>query len=1026
MLVLGGPQTCLAVYSPVCRLCPRVLLQPTVPKLLALQEFLLVFLDTQTLRLPSILPLLLPLLSRILALACDQKDRGGPTAWLHRQGDWRIVFKSLQVFEDILVHVHPSVLDSLLAKAARTARSSVGPQEGASSAGKLGASAFLRECCFSHSEVPGPSATERGPHCKSSSVSEEVQRTVGGCRWSDLEASEAGAGVSELNERGKENGEGAEGRGPSIVLVGAALARLWLEAASGLRHEHPWVRAVSLRCIGRYIARKPTSAYSRGVPCLFYLSKQEFLSERPGATSGPTQRASEFEVRKGREATSEMQVRVSAEDETGIEKNGGSIPRENRASSPGADLMLGALAPLGGDTFLERNPGAVVSALALIVPLLRLSLSRPELVTVLPRYGLIRPKSKEQGGFGVGSNCTVAKDRPDTRKGKRKRVARHSGYVCALAEGVYNEDRRDRGIFGAEAHDEEESDNVGEDSRVDGVNFLETQEEIEALMQNDEERGRSDFAGSEPEDAKKKRRRVSRLPSGGERTEPGQGKTGRGGGARAVDAESKPGQNGDVDENLNEPAENDLQMRSGNEHLDSNRLDEDGLAVVPGSNQGSGDEDTGDDVSDKVDSPDVDLDPSDALALQVLLQSNSFQPETEACQRSGLEKNNLTQDVLAFEDRAAALASSLTPFTCHGEHTVQSRTVVSGNTKAYADAPRLRPAKGSDLSEAMACDESRDSGGREGEPSLTGCGGRGVGGAFFGASHNCEDASNHPVVFLARRFNFWLRRHLGTLGARRVAYSRRARYEAAGTHRPSAPAPVCTSITRVGAILLVLHHLVHLLPVNVPRPLEDDKGQPTLSCNEAVDCEQRHSGADCVLGKVLQTVLLFVLEAAYRCSTVLGLHRSGEYQESGRVLLELLQNQHIIGAAAEVGCVTDPSDQSRLWGELQELSPRDQQIEVALAGTFVLNELQRRMREGGHDAVYLRLLSEIRNKVLTRRSERKARQRQQAVLEPQRHADKRRRQQLRKSLSKRRRMAELIARKRGKVPRETDAGSSAL
>ncbi|PHJ25811.1 down-regulated in metastasis protein [Cystoisospora suis] len=986
----------------------RVLLQPTVAKLLALQEFLLIFQDTQAFRLPSLLPRLLPLLVQILTLSCNREGRDNAGGWLCEPTDWRISFKALQIFENILVHVHPSVLDSLLAKAVVTARSSGGSLGTTDSIDGLSAAAFLRECCFSNSDGRELPAMGRSLKSTLSLASRNDQGNMGDCRLSTLEDTGARPSLSDGKQRSKENGEPvAEGGEPAIALVGAALARLWFEAAaSGLRHEHPWVRAISLRCVGRYIARKPKSAYRPAVPCLLYLSKRVFFANRPDATPGVTQQTSASEVRPGHE-TSGKPGGMSAEHNTGIGRTAGPIMREKRNLSPGADLALSALAPFGVDTFLEKNPAATISALGLIVPLLRLSLARPELVYVPPRDSWISATGKEQEDHGSSPDCQVTT--ADTRKRKRKRLERHFDHFCSLGKYTKSREGRDSKAVGGKA-----DHSAGEDNLDNELGLLEARKEIDAIMESGEGQGNSHLAGGRAVDCGGKRPRVSNPAHGSAHcSERDQEHTGSEGGTKTDDSENTRDEVGDLGVNRRKNAKGSEPQQSSDKTRDSD------VTVIPDDNQGDEDSDTDDRTSDEG-GPDDGFAQSDVLTLEVLLKNNTTELETETSQRRFSEANDLTRDVLAFEDRAASLASSLTPFTLHGAETVCSRTAVSDSSIADGNRSRLRSEKGADSGN---CSQNNlaETGGESGacigpedgsDPSLNGCANNGFPGELSGAAYNCEDVNSHPVVFLARRLNFWLRRHLGTLGAKGYRCSPRMPNEADACG-VSVTAALCTSVTRAGAILVVLHHLVQLLPLSVPHPREDDGQELSSSCDEA-QCKQRHARAEPDAERLLQAVLLFVVEAAYRCSTVLGVRASEDYHGSGRILLELLQSQQSSETAGEAGHVAGAPGDVQQWAQLQQLAPRDQQIEVSLAGTFVLNELQRRMREAGRDAGWLRLLGEVRSKVLSRRSERKAGQHQQAVLQPQRHAEKRRRQQLRKRLSKRRRMAELIAHKRGK------------
>ncbi|KEP62976.1 UNVERIFIED_CONTAM: hypothetical protein HHA_216210 [Hammondia hammondi] len=916
-----------------------VFLQPQIPKIMALQEFVLVFLDSQRERPMALLPRVLPLLHRMLLVAADReaRERFRASGALPSSGDWRVSYKALLAFEKLMLFVHPSHLDALFSRAARAAASG-------------GEKPFT---------VEGGEAGEESEAAGVNSVDMELETQVAAqilrsCMLPSTGAVGAGYQDTSMHSRRRQQ-EGLDEKFDSYaisklpkkdLLVGAAVGRLWLEAVrEGLRHEHPWLRAVSLRCAGAYIAAKSPRSYCPSTPCLFYLHKS----------------------------------RISNHFGLGVS--------DAAPASPGADVVLAALSPFCKDRFLEKNPAAVLSARALVLPLLQLALSRPDVVFVPPRQRLSRAQRGEEDNEDAGESEEVAEE-PASDAGE------------AASDDNEEETREQEEEIGEEIEDDGET----RDGKLGP-----TDEVGEAL--DEEALGKTRQALDDADDE-------DREEEGGE--EPAKVGEGKRRSSNGSDREQSQDEAGDGQDNAEDLHTDDECSASGSDE----ELEEEG-------------EDSDEDDSEE------EAPSSEALALQVLLRppcdlasSTENALASSSSSASGFREDS-SLDLLAFENRAAELACSADTIAFSGKRdlqppslsTQQEDTSKRQRTGVSSPSSAAHSSRASETETSLSAFSEELVGGPEGDREtheqieVTNGGTR-----LF----TVQDETSHPLLFLVKRLNFWLRRHLGTLGAYRRARFKKGSHGGREGEKGQNGEDICTSIVRVGAILSVFHALVYQLPLHPSRGLHFSPEFPLGASSKKrkrdrkdgrKGVETEADGGSIPVGSLsfseahLERLLFFVIDAAYRCSTVIRGGEEGGHKKEARtdsLLLQLLSAERSEGAFAADG----GSSLAALWQGLASLSPKEQQREVLTGGSFLLSEIQEVLKDGGREELALGLLAKVRTSVLSSRLKRKVDSQQQALLQPQKYAEKRRRQQCKKKLSKKRKVALLIAKNRGGKRRE--------
>ncbi|EPR58648.1 hypothetical protein TGGT1_216210 [Toxoplasma gondii GT1] len=917
-----------------------VFLQPQIPKIMALQEFVLVFLDSQRERPMALLPRVLPLLHRMLLVAADResRERFRASGVLPSCGDWRVSYKALLAFEKLMLFVHPSHLDGLFSRAARAA-------------------ATRGETLF---KVEGGEAGEEAEAAGVNSVDLELETQVaaqilGSCMLPSTGAVGGGDQDTSVHSRWRQQ-QGLDEQFDAHtlsklpkkdLLVGAAVGRLWLEAVGeGLRHEHPWLRAVSLRCVGAYIAAKSPRSYRPSTPCLFYLHRSR------------------------------------------VSKQFGLIVSDGAPARPGADVVLAALSPFCKDLFLEKNPAAVLSARALVLPLLQLALSRPDVVVVPPRRRLSRAQRGEENNEGAGDSEEAAEE-PVSDTGD------------AASDDNEEETREQDEEIGEEIKDDGETRD-GKLAPTDEVG--EELDEEEALGKTRETLEDDDDEGGEEE-------------GGEESAKVGEGKRRSSSGSDCEQSQDEAGDEQDNAEDLH--SDDECSASGSDEELEEESKDSD--------------EDDSEEEASR----------SEALAMQVLLRppcdlaaSTENALASSSSSASGFREDS-SLDLLAFENKAAELACSADTIAFSGKRDLQppslstqqeatskrQRTGVSSSSSAALRSPASETGNSpAAFSEGLVVGPEGDRETQE-QIEVTNGGTR----PFV-----VQDEASHPLLFLVKRLNFWLRRHLGTLGAYRRARFKKGSHGGREGENGQKGEDICTSIVRVGAILSVFHALVYQLPLHPSRGLhfspefplgasskkrKRDRKDGRKGAETEADESSVHGGSLFFSEAHLERLLFFVIDAAYRCSTVIRGGEEGGHKKEARtdsLLLQLLSTERGEGAFAADG----GSSLAALWQGLASLSPKEQQREVLTGGMFLLGEIQEVLKDGGREELALGLLAKVRTSVLSCRLKRKVDSQQQALLQPQKYAEKRRRQQCKKKLSKKRKVALLIAKNRGGKRRE--------
>lgn len=244
-----------------------------------------------------------------------------------------------------------------------------------------------------------------------------------------------------------------------------------------------------------------------------------------------------------------------------------------------------------------------------------------------------------------------------------------------------------------------------------------------------------------------------------------------------------------------------------------------------------------------------------------------------------------------------------------------------------------------------------------------------------------------PVLHICRALNRWLRIHLGRLGFRGPLGLKRESSNKLSAFADKTPG----TVVRVSAILGVFHALAKLLPFESLLKPEADGG----------------------VGEVVRLTLFEVLDACFRCSSL-------AHRESGSdaVLLPLLNALDEREFSTQEEGPSGETEKHSTWKTLRELSPVKQLGEVADSAKATLRRLEKRMRVCGVGEVYAATLATVQERVSERRVRRRLREKALLLTEPKKHAQRRRRRNLGKSLRKKARVREGILRRHGFVKRK--------
>ncbi|PFH34900.1 hypothetical protein BESB_069330 [Besnoitia besnoiti] len=955
-----------------------VLLQPAIPKLLALQELLLVFLDSQGPRVESMLPRVLRLMHRILLLAADRKrveGCAGDSVLFPACRDWRVTYKALLTFEKLLLFVHPSLLDSLFSRAARAVAAKRGSAE-----------LFAVEGV----EADGGEAPPVDARLEARGAEGVLRAWASSCLTGDDEQQGTVAGVSSRDSRSDAYASPSAALPLKDASAAAGVGSLWLEAVGeGLRHEHPWIRAVSLRCVGAYLAAKPGRSYRPSSPCLLYLR-------------------GDLRPRKLEEAGSEGRRETPLRTHT----------------SPGAALALAALAPFCKDLFLEKNPAAVVSARALLLPVFQLALERPDLVFVPPRApsrGGEELEEEEESGDDEQTQekpaAPGAVDEGSSSEGDEEAEDEGEGVASAAEDGAGGE--------GPSSGDDEASDEGGEDPPRQGSEGG----HAFSLPPVKKRRGNAEREAVETPEAGAVQQESAADPEEQEGQEPQDARA-----AEPQAGEEDLQHDAALDGSDTEETENKEREEEAAEQL---RGDEAGEGLSDdGQEDESEDDEDGDDEAEEQEEPSS----TDALALQVLLRADEASAESDFLAKEssqGPRKDDGSGDLLAFENIAAARASYAASLAFAGGPSLRSSSAL----RAHCDQKALACGIVARSSGAGAQSEETHANKRAGwtaakKPECATLSelvcGRDLP-AWMQKTLVAQRENSHPLVFMVRRLSFWSRKLLGTLGAQRRVLRKKAAqkgFDADTSRKPQVD--VSTSVVRIGGILSVFQSLLHRLPLHPPqisslasslspsvRSTKRKRGEEDAikTAAEAADWAEGELSLDrlFIFSEVhLERLLVLIVDAVYRCSTVIkGREERGE-EKTNSVLLQLLAAERCGEQDAfNGGDEGNASGVSSLWAALASLSPREQQREILTGGLFLLNHVQEVLKEHGREELGLKILAHVRTSVLSRRLKRKVDAQQQALLQPQKYAEKRRRQQGKKRMSKKRKVALLIAQKKG-------------
>ncbi|KAL8433548.1 hypothetical protein ACSSS7_003839 [Eimeria intestinalis] len=328
----------------------KVFLLPRAQHLSALLEFLRVFVDFAS-RQPSsskrglvaFLPAVLQLLSAASSLAAQLQEQEQHDQQQQHEltgGDWRLEYKSLLIFEGLLVAGVLPVLEEAFAQAVNVLR-----EGGKAQLLGLAAAAAAAEATAVDAEETERQALQQSELTAFLTTIEVWDPSAPVQREKEKETRQklAGANRQRLTQQQQQQ-----------IMMGLHAARLWRQVAGrGLLHGNAWVRCSALRSVS------------------IYLQQTHMVGARPQERIPGWARLLLGGRRRSQEA------------------------RPRSPSSPLTELGLSIGHHFGRDSILERHPYAAPCAVAALIGWATLAFTRPQLTPVI-RKRRSGSRSKEQ------------------------------------------------------------------------------------------------------------------------------------------------------------------------------------------------------------------------------------------------------------------------------------------------------------------------------------------------------------------------------------------------------------------------------------------------------------------------------------------------------------------------------------------------------------------------------------------------------------------------------------------------------
>ncbi|KAL8442526.1 hypothetical protein Emag_006399 [Eimeria magna] len=401
----------------------KVFLLPRAQHLLALLEFLRIFVafaarqpSSSKRALGTFLPTVLQLLSAVSSLAAQLQPQQQGDKEQERElteGDWRLDYKSLLIFEGLLEAGVLPVLEDAFAQAVKVLREGGKAQllRVAAAAAAAGAAAV------------DPEETERQALQQSKLTAFLSMMEV----WDPSVSLQRGKKKeSQYNVAGAKHQQFTQQQQQQIMM-GLHAARLWEQlAGKGLLHGNAWVRCSALRSVSMYLQQTPLVA---GRP-------QEKLPGLARLLIGGRRRSQEAKPR--------------------------SAP-----SSPLTELGLSIGQHFGRDSMLERHPYAAPCAIAALTGWATLAFTRPQLTPVI-RKRRSGSRSREQLEGGVLQGLVPSSEETQGREGKEAAESEAEPSSQAPEEYRGNEAQEDEEGELSEASAEETDEAVREGQEIRG------------------------------------------------------------------------------------------------------------------------------------------------------------------------------------------------------------------------------------------------------------------------------------------------------------------------------------------------------------------------------------------------------------------------------------------------------------------------------------------------------------------------------------------------------------------------------
>ncbi|KAL8453113.1 hypothetical protein Emed_000983 [Eimeria media] len=334
----------------------KVFLLPRAQHLLALLEFLRIFVafasrqpSSSKRALVAFLPSVLQLLSAVSSLAAQLQPQQQEDKQQDRElteGDWRLEYKSLIIFEGLLEAGVLPVLEEAFSQAVKVLRDG----------GKAQLLSLAAAAAAAGATAVDPEETERQALQQSKFTAFLTMMEV----WDPTVSPQ-----KEKKKRTQKNGADASHQQftpqqQQQIMMGLHAARLWEQVAGkGLLHGNAWVRCSALRSVSMYLQQTPLVAArpqekTPGLARLFIGGKRRSHEARPRSSSSP----------------------------------------------PLTELGLSIGQHFGRDSILERHPYAAPCAVAALTGWATLAFTRPQLTPVIRKR---RSGSRTKESLGGGA-----------------------------------------------------------------------------------------------------------------------------------------------------------------------------------------------------------------------------------------------------------------------------------------------------------------------------------------------------------------------------------------------------------------------------------------------------------------------------------------------------------------------------------------------------------------------------------------------------------------------------------------------